>query len=105
MDLSSSLSGPKEFRLVKRGYDPDEVDAFLDQVAVSVEDLKRRLADASTSTAAPSSAETDPRGDEIQRALILAQRAADEALQPLTSEFALKARVRPKLGEAGQRVQ
>ena len=33
------------------------------------------------------------------------KRAADEALQPLTSEFALKARVRPKLGEAGQRVQ
>jgi len=33
------------------------------------------------------------------------KQAASEALAPLTDDFGLRARVRPKLGEAGQRVQ
>jgi len=44
MELSSDLSGAKEFTIVKRGYDPDEVNAFLDQIATGVGELKRKLA-------------------------------------------------------------
>lgn len=85
MDLSSSLSGPKEFRLIKRGYDPDEVDAFLDQVALGVAELKRRLAESEERIEAlatsPGPQAAGPKGEEIQRALILAGRAADEELR------------------------
>ncbi|WCO65212.1 DivIVA domain-containing protein [Iamia majanohamensis] len=91
MDVSSSLSGPKEFRIVKRGYDPDEVDAFLDQIALGVSELKRKLAEASDAATAPAapaapSAEDEARAEEIHRALILAQRAADEELRKATEE-------------------
>lgn len=89
MDVSSSLSGPKEFRIVKRGYDPDEVDAFLDQIALGVSELKRKLAEAADAAAAAPAgptAEDEARAEEIHRALILAQRAADEELRKATEE-------------------
>lgn len=95
MDVSSSLSDPKEFRIVKRGYDPDEVDAFLDQIALGVAELKRKLAEAGDAAkaapapaAAPEASEAgaDERGDEIQRALILASRAADDELRKANEE-------------------
>jgi cell division initiation protein len=87
MDLSSSLSVTKEFRIVKRGYDPDEVDAFLDQIALGVAELKRKLADASDRVGqAPEGAAGGPDADEIQRALILAQRAADEEVRAAREE-------------------
>lgn len=94
MDVSSSLTGPKEFRIVKRGYDPDEVDAFLDQISLGVAELKRKLAEAgdrpaeaqpSQSVPLPASAATD-QVEEIHRALILAQRAADEEVRKATEE-------------------
>lgn len=85
MDVSSSLNGPQEFRIVKRGYDPDEVDSFLDQIALGVAELKRKLADANDAVAAaPEPA--DESAEEIHRALILAQRAADEELRKATEE-------------------
>ncbi len=90
MDISSSLSGTKEFRIVKRGYDPDEVDAFLDQIALGVAELKRKTAEAAdraaaATTGAPTATPAPP-SDEIQRALILAQRAADEEVRKATAE-------------------
>ncbi len=103
MDLSTSLSGSKEFRIVKRGYDPDEVNSFLDQIALGVGELKRKLAEAedrvvaaeASATAAaeapePTAAAPEPaataEADEIHRALILAQRAADEEVRKATEE-------------------
>ncbi|QYG92806.1 DivIVA domain-containing protein [Iamia sp. SCSIO 61187] len=99
MDISSGLSGTKEFRIVKRGYDPDEVNAFLDQIALGVGELKRKLADAedaakaarraaeSTPPPAPAPAPAqDAEAEEIHRALILAQRAADEEVRKATEE-------------------
>src|SRR5690606_26743673 len=90
MDISSSLSGTKEFRIVKRGYDPDEVDAFLDQIALGVAELKRKAAEATDRASAATTG--DPvaapavAGDEIQRALVLAQRAADEEVRKAAAE-------------------
>jgi len=87
MDLPSSLSGTKEFRIVKRGYDPDEVDAFLDQIAMSVAELRRKLAEASEQAAqAPGGAGPAADTDEIHRALILAQRTADEEVRRAAEE-------------------
>lgn len=104
MDISSSLTGTKEFRIVKRGYDPDEVNAFLDQIALGVGELKRKLAEAEdtavaarrAAAAAPKPAPAAPapaaapapdtQAEEIHRALILAQRAADEEVRKATEE-------------------
>jgi DivIVA domain-containing protein len=100
MDISSSLTGTKEFRIVKRGYDPDEVNAFLDQIALGVGELKRKLAEAEdTATAArqvaasapapapaPAEPARDTQAEEIHRALILAQRAADEEVRKATEQ-------------------
>lgn len=99
MDISSGLTGTKEFRIVKRGYDPDEVNAFLDQIALGVGELKRKLVDAEdTAKAAREAAESAPppapahdpaqdaEAEEIHRALILAQRAADEEVRKATEE-------------------
>jgi cell division initiation protein len=104
MDISSSLTGTKEFRIVKRGYDPDEVNAFLDQIALGVGELKRKLAEAEdTAVAARKAAAAAPQApaapapapvadtqatqaEEIHRALILAQRAADEEVRKATEQ-------------------
>lgn len=103
MDVSSSLTGTKEFRIVKRGYDPDEVNAFLDQIALGVGELKRKLVEAEdTAAAARTAAAAKPepapapapaavpaggaQAEEIHRALILAQRAADEEVRKATQE-------------------
>jgi DivIVA domain-containing protein len=99
MDISSSLTGTKEFRIVKRGYDPDEVNAFLDQIALGVGELKRKLAEAEDTAAAarqaaaaapapaaPAEAARDTQAEEIHRALILAQRAADEEVRKATEQ-------------------
>lgn len=104
MDISSSLTGTKEFRIVKRGYDPDEVNAFLDQIALGVGELKRKLAEAEDAAAiarkaaaatpkeapAPAAPAPEPastaQADEIHRALILAQRAADEEVRKATEQ-------------------
>lgn len=92
MDLSSTLTGSKEFRIVKRGYDPDEVDTFLDQISLGVSELKRKLAEAADrAEAGPTAAGTagDALGTEageIHRALILAQRAADDEVRKATEE-------------------
>ncbi len=105
MDISSSLTGTKEFRIVKRGYDPDEVNAFLDQIALGVGELKRKLAEAEdqatearaeavSAARAPApdapaperSAVAVAEAEEIHRALILAQRAADEEVRKATEQ-------------------
>ncbi|HYI61852.1 MAG TPA: DivIVA domain-containing protein [Acidimicrobiales bacterium] len=88
MDLSSSLAGTKEFRIVKRGYDPDEVDAFLDQIALGVAELKRKLVESGDQAPAPAATPEPSRADaeEIHRALILAQRAADEEVRKAAAE-------------------
>jgi len=105
MDISSSLTGTKEFRIVKRGYDPDEVNAFLDQIALGVGELKRKLVEAEdtaaiarkAASAAPKAAPApapaaapapNTEAEEIHRALILAQRAADEEVRKATEEGA-----------------
>jgi DivIVA domain-containing protein len=88
------------FRVVKKGYDPDEVDAFKDRVAGAVDQAQSQAAAmeararaavaklqevsqqmAASESAVPPSAPAAPAGtadhDAIGRALLLAQRTAD----------------------------
>ena len=98
MEMTSQEVRATGFRVVKKGYDPDEVDAFKDRVAGAVEQAQSQAAAmeararaavaklqevsqqmASTEAAVPSA---PPAGgasehDAIGRALLLAQRTAD----------------------------
>ena len=109
MELSPQQIRGVEFKIVKKGYDPDDVDAFKDDVATVVEtahsqaiamEARARAAVAKlheVSQNAPTSAaadEREPQGfsasdnDRITRTLALAQRTADAAVAEARSESA-----------------
>lgn len=96
MDLTPDLQiDDVTFREVRRGYDPGEVDDFLERVARAVARLQAQLVDAverarsledrleSQAAADPGTA---PGADEIQRTLVLAQRTADAAIHEAEEE-------------------
>ena len=109
MDLSPQQIRGVGFKMVKKGYDPDEVDAFKEDVATVVEtvhsqaiamEARARAAVAKlheVSQNAPTSAAADERepegfsasdNDRITRTLALAQRTADAAVAEARSESA-----------------
>ena len=107
MELSPQQIRGVGFKMVKKGYDPDEVDAFKEDVATVVEtahsqaiamEARARAAVAKlheVSQNAPTSAdEREPEGfsasdnDRITRTLALAQRTADAAVAEARSESA-----------------
>lgn len=84
----------KEFRKVLRGYDQDEVDEFLDQIAENYEEvykenssLKEKIAVLNEKIEHYSKIE-----DTIQNTLLLAQNAAEQAKQAAKSEADLVVR-------------
>ncbi len=83
MDLSPQLLREVEFRQMWRGYSPDEVDEFLERLAVVVEELQTRLRDAvqRAESAERRSGSAEESGDELRRTLVLAQRTADAAVE------------------------
>ena len=87
MDISPKLLREVEFREQWRGYNPEEVDEFLERLALGLEELQTRLADALERA---SSAErrllerTDE--DEIRRTLVLAQRTATASVDEARAE-------------------
>ena len=91
MDLTPQTLRDVEFREKLRGYHPDDVDDFLEEVAVALDGLLARLRAAeavasgmaSAPAAAPAPAQpSDPTLSEgtLSRAILLAQRAADAAV-------------------------
>ncbi len=52
MDLTPQVINEIEFSMARRGYDPDQVDEFLEKVAVAVSDLNAGLAEARERVAA-----------------------------------------------------
>ena len=113
MDISGKLLREVEFRDRLRGYDTDEVDEFLEKVALAVDgaeaeltELRRRaeaaearieaaearaeaaVSSAAAATAAPSASDELPTFDDeaIRRTLILAQRTADLAVSEARAE-------------------
>jgi DivIVA domain-containing protein len=93
MDLSAKVLREVEFRDRLRGYDTDEVDEFLEKVAVSVEELQEKMrqlvyrAERAERAITDRAAEDDD--DTIRRTLVLAQRTADLAVREAQEQAAL----------------
>lgn len=83
MDVSPQLLREVEFREQWRGYSPDEVDEFLERLAVAVDGLQAQLRDTlrRLDVAERRSGEREDSGDELRRTLVLAQRTADAAIE------------------------
>lgn len=116
MDLSSQVINEIEFSMARRGYDPDQVDEFLEKVAVAVEELTERVteareralvaerraneverkhanraervADEAADLTASVSAQAEAELETLKRTLVLAQRTADAAMQEAEQEAA-----------------
>lgn len=95
MEVTGKVLREVEFRDRLRGYDTDEVDEFLEKVAVGVDALTARLEELDAQLAAqarqpqpqapppPASSADD---DTIRRTLVLAQRTADLAISEARDE-------------------
>ncbi len=117
MDLSPEVINEVEFSMARRGYDPDQVDEFLEKVAVAVGELGERLTEArdralaadrraneverklterperatdaaAASAAASVSAQAEAELETLKRTLVLAQRTADAAMREAEQEAA-----------------
>jgi DivIVA domain-containing protein len=104
MDVTPQVINEVEFHQKMRGYDPDEVDDFLERVAVAVAQLTERLheSEARAATADRRALELERKvrelgerpaakegGDEtetITRTLVLAQKTADAAVKEANDE-------------------
>ncbi|HEX2038742.1 MAG TPA: DivIVA domain-containing protein [Acidimicrobiales bacterium] len=83
MDVSPKTIREVEFREKLRGYNPDEVDEFLERVAAGLEILQERLRQATERAvrAEQRATEVGEGDDAMRRTLVLAQRTADAAVQ------------------------
>lgn len=87
MDLSPKLLTDVQFREQWRGYNPDEVDEFLERVASGIQELQQRLNEAMdrASNAERRLLERSDE-DEIRRTLVLAQRTAVASMEEARTE-------------------
>jgi cell division initiation protein len=87
MELSPKVLTDVQFREQWRGYNPDEVDEFLERVAVAVGELQQRLTDAlDRASAAERRLLERSDEDEIRRTLVLAQRTAVASMDEARAE-------------------
>ena len=105
MDITPQVINEVEFHQKMRGYDPDEVDDFLERVATAVTAMHERLREAGerstqaerraaeleqrlreAPTAAPTSSTIEEESETIRRTLVLAQRTADAAIKEAEEE-------------------
>jgi DivIVA domain-containing protein len=86
MEISGRILREVEFRDRLRGYDTDEVDEFLEKVAVAVDELLAELQAAREKAGR----EIEPALDDesLRRTLVLAQRTADMAVREAREEAA-----------------
>lgn len=87
MELSPQLLTSVTFREQWRGYNPEEVDEFLERVALAVGELQDRLREVSERAGSAESKlleRTDQ--DEVRRTLVLAQRTAAQAVDEARAE-------------------
>jgi cell division initiation protein len=125
MDLSPEVINEVEFSMARRGYDPDQVDEFLEKVAVAVAEMGERLTEARERAVAAERRSNDvqrklagraDRGDDVsesvsaqaeaeletlKRTLVLAQRTADAAMREAEQEAA---RLRAEAQEESNRL-
>jgi DivIVA domain-containing protein len=86
MDLTADIVREAQFRQAWKGYDTAEVDDFLDEIAVGIEELQHRHGDVTNrlqlAEERAARAESRPSlrsepDESVRRTLVLAQRAAD----------------------------
>ncbi|MDQ6839242.1 MAG: DivIVA domain-containing protein [Actinomycetota bacterium] len=128
MDVSPKTLREVEFREKLRGYHPEDVDQFLEQVAVGLEGMQDRLRQAveraqraeSVAAAAPSSpapappappmGDTSASEETLRKTLVLAQRTADLAVQEAREQAArilssAEQQAQARLSEAEERAR
>jgi DivIVA domain-containing protein len=83
MEVSPKTLREVEFRVKTRGYHPEDVDHFLEQVAAGIEVLQDRLRQALDRAQRAEAAASEAGGadDTLRKTLVLAQRTADLAVQ------------------------
>jgi DivIVA domain-containing protein len=108
VDISGRVLREVEFRDRLRGYDTDEVDEFLETVAVAIDDLTAEVAALRARAeqvvnepqpAPPPSDVVFPDDEALRRTLVLAQRTADLAIREAEEEAART------VGEAHERAE
>ena len=126
MDVSPKTLREVEFREKLRGYHPEDVDQFLEQVAVGLEGMQDRLRQAveraqraeSAAASAPSapsappapSSDTSASEETLRKTLVLAQRTADLAVQEAREQAArilsaAEQQAQARLAEAEERAR
>src|SRR3954447_25273889 len=97
MDVTPQLLKDVEFRQKVRGYDPDEVDDFLERVGLAFAQLQDRLREANDQIEAANARaaraearvrDTSEMDDTLRRTLVLAQRTADAAVKEAEEQAA-----------------
>ncbi len=87
MDVSPQLLREVEFREQWRGYNPDEVDDFLERVAAALERLQEKLRETTDRAVRAERRVAEDSGDEaLKRTLVLAQRTAQSAVDEAQAE-------------------
>ena len=89
-ELSPQNIRDVRFREKLRGYHPEDVDAFVANVAATVESLHRRINELAAAAADAADGQPPRTGDDVEeslrRTLVLAQRTADMAIKEAQDE-------------------
>ena len=90
MEVSPKTLREVEFREKMRGYHPEDVDHFLEQVAAGLEVMQERLRQAveRAQRAEAAAAEAGGTDETLRKTLVLAQRTADMAVQEAREQAA-----------------
>ena len=89
MELTPKVFRDVQFReKLRGGYHPEDVDEFLEQAAVGVEELTERLRQATerAQRAEQSATEASATDESLKRVLLMAQRTADQAIREAQTE-------------------
>jgi DivIVA domain-containing protein len=90
MEVSAKTLREVEFREKMRGYHPEDVDHFLEEVATGIDGLQDRLRQVTerAQRAEAAANEAGSADDTLRRTLVLAQRTADMAVQEARDQAA-----------------
>src|SRR3954447_15986889 len=112
MDVSPKTLREVEFREKFRGYHPEDVDTFLERVAIGIEALQNQLRQATERAAHAEQLASEPgtTDEALSRTLLLAQRTADTAVEEAKEQAArivsaAESHARIIVEEASQRAQ
>ena len=85
MAVTIQMIETKEFKTKSNGYDPEEVDVFLDEIADEFEEMQREIQSLRATVARPQPTQPAPTvslesTETLQKMLVNAQRVSDETM-------------------------